>query len=491
MGLNFRSILKVFGIMTLIEGMFMLPASAIGLRYEEWDAAGSLFTIAIICISIGFVLLTQLRFDKIILRTRDGYFMAFASWVYCSILGAMPLYTCGMNFSFINCLFESVAGFSTTECNVLDIGLLPNCMLIWRGFCHWLGGMGILVLLISIFPLWGINNQSLAKAEAPGSESVKMESKSTDMGKFLYTSYLTLSVIEFLLLLVGPMDWFNALLATCSSISTAGLIITPGSAWMYHTLYSQVVIMIFSILSSLNFVIYFLVARKKIKDIFKNSEIRMFFVIIGIATVLVALSLRISGTYGNIWQAVKDGLFQVVSFITTSGYFVCDYTSWPAFATAVLIILLFIGGCSFSTSGSLKVIRVMVLFKLIKRGFLQQIHPNVVKAVMLDERTPVSAKMASSIASHTILFFTIFMLGCILLSFNNFDMETTVTTSIGMFSNTGMALGIPGCSGYFGMFNEFSQVVMCFLMIAGRLEMYALVIFFSKSFWKPDMAVHI
>ncbi|MBS5334096.1 MAG: hypothetical protein DBY08_01255 [Clostridiales bacterium] len=494
MGLNIRAILKVFGIMTLIEGLFMLPASAIGLFYEEWNAVGSLFTISIICISIGFVLITQLRFDKIILRTRDGYFMAFASWVYCSILGAMPLYIYGMygmDFSFINCLFESVAGFSTTGCSVLDINTLPNCMLIWRGFCHWLGGMGILVLLISIFPLWGINNQSLAKAESPSADSVKMESKSTDMGKFLYSSYLALSVLEFILLLIGPMDWFNALLATCSSISTAGLIITPDSAWMYQTLYSRIVIMMFSILSSLNFVIYFLAARKKIKDIFKNNEIRTFFVIIGIATALVALSLRLSGTYSSIWQAVRDGLFQVVSFVTTSGYYVCDYTSWPAFTTTILIILLFIGGCSFSTSGSLKVIRVMVLFRLIRRGFLQQIHPNVVKAVMLDERTLVPARMASSIASHTILFFIIFILGCVLLSFNNFDIETTVTTSIGMFSNTGMALGIPGSSGYFGMFNQFSQIVMCFLMIAGRLEIYAMVIFFAKSFWKPDTAVHI
>ena len=491
MGLNFRAIRKILGILTLIEGLFMLPAVAAGLYYEEWKAAGSLFTISLICISVGFVILTQFRFDKIALRSREGFFIAFASWIYCSLLGALPLYLSGLNFSFMSCLFESVAGFSTTGCSVLDVSSVPLCMLMWRALCHWLGGMGILVLLISIFPLWGINNQSLAMAETPGSESSKMEAKSSDMGKFLYSSYLLLSTLEFILLIAGPMDWYNALLTTCSSISTAGLIITPDAAWMYDTLYVKIVVMIFSILSSLNYAVYFLASRRKWREIFKNNEIKAFFKIMGIATVLIALSLRFSGTYDNIWHAVKDGLFQVVSFISTSGYFVCDYTTWPAFTTTILMILLFIGGCSFSTSGSLKVMRVTVLFKLIRRGFMQQIHPHMVKAVMLDDNTPVSAKAASSIVAHTLLFFVIFFLGCVLLSFNDLDMETTVTTSIGLFSNTGMALGLPGCSGYFGMFDDFSKLVMCFLMIAGRLEMYSLVIVFAKSFWKPDKAVII
>ncbi len=491
MGFNYKAIIKILGILTLIEGVFMLPAFAVGLYFCEWKAAGSLFTISIICISVGFVILTQLRFDKIALRSREGYFIAFASWIYCSFLGALPIYFCGQGFTLINCIFESVAGFTTTGCSVIDINNIPLCLLLWRALCHWLGGMGILVLLISIFPLWGINNQSLAVAETPGAHSSKIEAKSSDMGKFLYLSYLTLSATEFILLIIGPMDWYNALITTCSSISTAGLIILPDSSWMYDTLYVHIVVMIFSVLSSLNYVVYFLAVRKKWKEIFKNNETRVFLIIIASATILITLCLKLTDTYQSIWLALRDALFQVVSFISTSGYFVCDYTTWPAFATTVLMILLFIGGCSFSTSGSLKIIRVLVLFKLIRRGFIQQIHPRMVKAVMLDENTPVSAKTASSIATHTMLFFITFFLGAILLSFNNFDMETTVTTSIGMFSNTGMALGVPGCSGYFGMFNGFSQAVMCFLMIAGRLEMYALVIVFARSFWKPDKAIHI
>lgn len=491
MGFNFKAVVKVLGILTLIEGVFMLPCLAVAMYYKEWASASSLLTTSLFCVCVGFVILTQLKFDRIILRAREGYFIACASWIYCSVLGALPLYFCGKEFSFISCLFESVAGFSTTGCSVLDINAIPLSMLMWRAVCHWLGGMGILILLISIFPLWGINNQSIAAAETPGPQTEKLETNYSNTGKFLYLTYLTLSVAEFILLILGPMDWYNALLTTCSSISTAGLIITSDSAWLYDLQYVRTIVMIFTILSSLNYMVYFLLIKKRWQAALKNVEVRAFFTIIAVATVLIGLSLKISGTYESLWQALKDGLFQVVSFISTSGYFVCDYTDWPSFTITVLILLLFIGGCSFSTSGSLKVIRIVILFKLIKRGLLKQIHPRMVKAIMLNDEQPVPARSAAAIATHTLLFFAVIIIGCILLSFNNLDMETTFTTTIGMFSNSGVALGLPGNSGYFGMFNEFSQLVMSFLMIAGRLEMYAIVIIFAKSFWRPDKAVTI
>lgn len=491
MGFNLKAITKILGLLTLIEGLFMLPCIGTAMHYQEWPAASSLFTASIFCICIGLVILTQFKFDKILLRPKDGYFIACASWIYCSLLGALPLFFCGEGFSFINCFFESVAGFSTTGCSVLDINEVPMSMLMWRAMCHWMGGMGILVLLVSIFPLWGINNQSIATAEAPGSHSTKIEANYSDIGRFLYISYFTLSAAEYALLVISPMDWYNALLTTCSSISTAGLIIRPDSAWMYELEYVRAVVLIFTILSSMNYMVYFLLVKKKSSEAFSNIEVKFYLGIIAVATILVSLSLKISGTYDNLWQAVKDSLCQVVSFISTSGYFVCDYTQWPSFAVTILVLLLFIGGCSFSTSGSLKIIRIVVLLKLIKRGLLQQIHPRMVKAVMLDDQTPVSSRTAAAITTHALLFFCVFILGCVFLSFNNFDMETTVTSAIGLFSNTGMALGLAGCSGYFGMFNEFSQLVMSVIMIAGRLEMYAIVIVCAKSFWKPNKAVTI
>lgn len=491
MVLNFRAVIKVLGILTLIEGLFMLPALLVALIFEEWQSASAFLTPSLVCISVGFVILTQLKFDKIVLKAREGYFIAAMSWVYCSIIGAVPIYFSGLKLPLIGCFFEAVAGFTTTGCSVVDITIMPNSILFWRALTHWLGGMGILVLLITIFPLWGINNKSIVVAETPGTNTSTLGTNYKSIGSFLYKTYLSLTVIEFILLLLGPMDWFNAIITACSSMSTAGLIIKPEFAWLYEIEYVRFIVIIFTILSTINFTTYLLIVNKKWHEIFHNIEIRVFFLIIAIATLLVAISLRISGIYSNLWQAIKDGLCQVIAFISTSGFYVCDYTHWPSFTVTVLILLLFIGGCSYSTSGSLKVFRVAVLYKFVKRGILKQVHPNIVKAVMLDDKTPVSAKVASAISIHTLLYFATLFLGCILLSFNNFDMETTFTTALGIFTNTGISLGIPGNSGFYGMFNEFSQFIMCFLMIAGRLEMYALVIVFTKSFWQPDKTTTI
>ena len=491
MVLNFRAVIKVLGILTLIEGLFMLPALLVAMIFEEWASASAFLTTALVCISIGFVILTQLRFDKIVLKAREGYFIATISWIYCSLIGTIPIYFCGPDLPLIGCFFEAVAGFTTTGCSVMDISILPNSILFWRALTHWLGGMGILVLLITIFPLWGINNKSIALAETPGTNTSNLGTNYTRIGSFLYKTYFILSVLEYTLLVIGPMDWFNAIITACSSMSTAGLIIKPEYAWMYEIEYVRGIVILFTILSTMNFTTYLLIVNKKWHEVLHNIEVRVFFTIIAIATLLVAFSLRISGVYSNLWQAIKDGLCQVISFISTSGFYVCDYTHWPSFTVTILILLLFIGGCSYSTSGSLKVFRVAVLYKFVKRGILKQVHPNIVKAVMLDDRTPVSAKVASAISIHTLLYFAILLLGCILLSFNNFDMETTFTTALGIFTNTGISLGIPGNSGFYGMFSNFSQLSMCFLMIAGRLEMYALIIVFTKSFWQPDKTTTI
>ena len=250
MVLNFRAITKVLGILTLIEGLFMLPSLVVAMHFKEWESASSFLTTSIVCISIGFVILTQLKFNKIVLRSREGYFIAFVSWIHCSLLAAIPIYTCGQDFSFISCFYETVAGFTTTGCTVLDVNVVPYSILFWRSICSWLGGMGILVLLITIFPLWGINNKAISSAETPGSSTRNTEATSTETGKFLYVTYMILSAIEYVLLALGPMDWYNAALTTFNSISTTGLVILNEHSWMYDLEYVRYIVLIFTILSS-------------------------------------------------------------------------------------------------------------------------------------------------------------------------------------------------------------------------------------------------
>ena len=487
MHINYKVYIKILGLLTAIVGLGMLPCSAVGMHFREWTASGALFITSLVCISVGFVILTQLRFSKISLRFHEGWFIACISWVYCSLLGSVPFYFGGMDYTLVGSFFEAAAGFTTTGCSVFDINQMPKCLCLWKAVASWFGGMGILVLVVSIFPALGISGQSIALAETTGPTIVKLDARYSDTGKFLYRVYLTFTVAEFLLLISGPLDWYDALITTFSSVSTGGLVITSENEALFTSTYVRVVVLIFTVLSSLNFCSYFLIRQKKFKEALMNIETRVFFIIIGIATILIALCLKLTGTYSSLWQAAKDSLCQVVSFIATSGYYVCDYTKWPTFTVVILFTLLFIGGCSMSTSGSMKVIRFLVFLKLIKRGIFRQIHPRSVKAVVI-EGEAVPANKVSSITAHILLYLGVFFFACIMLSFNNFDMETTITTAIGFFSNTGMAMGEAGCTGYFGMFNQFSQFFLALLMIMGRLEMYAVLLLFSKSFWRLDSA---
>lgn len=490
MHINVRVFIKILGILSLIEGLFMMPCVVAAIQFEEWTASYPLFMVSMVCIITGHVILTQFHYDKVHLHFHEGYLISAVSWVFCSLIGALPFYFCGMDFPFISCYFESVAGFTTTGCSVLPIENFPHCLLLWKSVSNWLGGMGILVLLVSVFPSLGISGQSLASTESAGPNSEKIGSHFSDTGKVLYGTYILFTVVEFVLLALGPMDIFDALVNTFSSISTAGLLITAQNAAAFAVPYVRAVIVIFTLLSAMNYTLYYFIFKGDFRKFFENIEIRVFGMIIVGATALVALSLRISGTYSSLWQAVKDGLCQVVSFISTSGYYVCEYPEWPTFTVVVLFSLLFVGGCCMSTSGSLKVFRIIVMFKLIKCGIFKQVHPNAVKAVVLNGKA-VPADKVSSITTHIMLFFAVFFFSCLVLSLNNFDMETTITTALGIFTNTGVAMSKAGCSGYFGMFNGFSQFFLTFLMIAGRLEIYAVLLLFSKSFWKLDRATNI
>ena len=487
MNLNYSVMVKVAGLLTLIEGIAMVPCILAALIFEEWKAGSALFPVCVICVCVGWVILTQLKFNKINLHLHEGFLIACLCWVYCSIIGMFPFYFCGSDFTLIGCFFEAVAGFTTTGCTVLDINLMPHCLQLWRAICHWLGGMGILILVLSLFPMLGLSSQSIMSAESPGPAFERLGMKINESAKYLYLIYLGFTVMEFLFLAVGPMDIFTSLTATLSSISTAGLIITDENAWMFEDTWSRFVIMTFTVLSTMSYLTYYMILRGRWREALRNSESRAFLAIIACSSVLIALVLRLSGTYSSIWQALKDALCQVVSMISTSGYYVCDYMNWPVFTQIVLFLMLLVGGCSASTSGSLKVVRVLILLKLVKRGIFRRIHPHAVKPVRLEGR-PVSSQMASSVTMHILLFFGVIIIGSVLLSLNNLDMETTITAVVGILANTGLALGEVGTSGYFGMFNGFSQLILAVLMIAGRLEMYAIILLFTRSFWQPDKA---
>ncbi len=487
MRLNYKVYIKIIGFLTLLCGIGMLPCCLIGRYFGENATADTLLYTSVILIAIGLFIHMPMRFSKIRLRYHEGWLIACLSWIYCSILGAIPFYFSGNGYTLVGSFFEAVAGFTTTGCSVFDINYMPKSLLMWKAIASWFGGMGILVLVVSILPALGVSGQSIASAETTGPTIEKLGPKYSDTGKFLYLVYMTFTIAEFTLLLIGPLDWYDAMITTFSSVSTGGLVITYENQALFSSTYIRFIVVVFTVLSSLNFCTYFLIRQGRLKEALRNIETKVFLGIIITATLLIAFCLKLTGTYSSLWQAIKDSLCQVVSFIATSGYYVCDYTKWPTFTIIILFTLLFIGGCSMSTSGSLKVIRFIVFVKLINRGIFKQIHPRSVRTIKI-KGDAIPANKVSAISTHIMLYFAAFFLACMVLSFNNFDMETTISTAIGFFSNTGMALGKAGCTGYFGMFNSFSQFFLAFIMIMGRLEMYSLLLLFSKSFWKIDSA---
>lgn len=476
-----KAFFKIIGMLTLIEGLALLPCIFISARYDSYDTTTSLFSVSIIYIFIGSFLLTRLKSHKFKLKTYEGFFISTLCWVYCSLLGSAPFYFAGNDYSFIQSLFESTAGFTTTGCTVMDLDLMPKGLIVWRAISNWVGGMGILVLVVSVLPALGIGGQSIASTETTGPSLEKVGGKFSSTGRFLYVTYSLFSIVEFILLAVGPLSTFDAFINTCSSISTGGLLVTTENAAAFTTVYVRSVVIIFTLLSSMNYTLYYFMLNGRKKALTSNAEVKGFWLIIVIATILIMLDLMHEKVYSNAFLALKDSLSQVISFISTSGYYVCDYAHWPTFTVVILFTLLLIGGCSMSTSGSLKVIRVIVFFKLIARSIFKQIHPNAVKAVKISGKA-VPAEKVGEITAHILLYFIVVFFSCFVLGLNNMDMEATITTVIGTFTNTGIAFGGPGVSGYYGMFSNFSLLYLSFLMIVGRLEMFAVIILFTKSF---------
>ena len=481
---------KLIGTLTLIEGLALLPCLIISYMKDTAETYNSLFTIIVVYVFIGSALLFRLRTHKFRLKVHEGFLIATLSWVFCSVLGSVPFYFAGDHYSFIQSLFESTAGFTTTGCTVMDLDTMPKGLIMWRAISNWLGGMGILVLVVSVLPALGISGQSLASTETTGPSVEKLGGRFSSTGQFLYITYSLFSIIEFILLAAGPLNAFDAFINTCSSISTGGLLITEQNAYAFNLLYVRIIIIVFTILSSMNYTLYFHMISGRKNAVTGNAEVRGFWLIIAVAAFLITLDLLHEKTYTSLYLAFKDSLTQVISFISTSGYFVCDYSKWPTFSVFILFTLLLIGGCSMSTSGSLKVIRVMVLFKLISRSIFKQIHPNGVRAIKISGKA-VSARKVGEITAHILLYFIVVLVSCVILGLNNLDMEATITTVIGTISNTGVALGGPGPGGYYGLFSNFSLFYLSFLMIIGRLEIFAVIILFTKSFRQIDRPAQI
>ena len=484
MSFNRKVIIRIIGIVSVMIGISMMLPLLTSYYYGEKESGLAFLKSAGLALSSGLLIVIFVRPDSNVLKIRDGYLIAAICWFVASGFGALPYMFSDVIPSYGDALFESVSGFTTTGATIIeDLSALPKGIQLWRSFSHWLGAMGILILAISLLPALGIGGLKIASAEAPGPTVEKMSTKIADSARKLYFMYVSFTLIEIVLLIFGGLNLFDALIHTFSSIGTGGLSNYEKGVAHFDSLYVESVLIFFSAVASINFVLYNHLLKGKWREFIRDNELRAFLIILAGAAVLIALNLWVSGTYSTLGISVRHSIFQASAFMSTSGFFIADYTKWPAFSQMILFCLMLIGGCSASTCGSIKVIRIMILFKLIKRGMYKRLHPNAVVPVKVGSR-PISAETVSKVVSFLIMYFTIFAVSSLIISLENYDLLTTFSATASALSNTGMGMGLLGPDGNCDIFSLPTRLYMAVLMIAGRLELFTIIMLLSPSFWR-------
>ena len=433
-----------------------------------------------VCLVIGIPLTLKKPKNKVF-YTKDGCVAVALSWVALCVFGALPFVVSGYIPHPVDALFETVSGFTTTGSSILtDVEVLPHCVLIWRSFTHWIGGMGVLVFLLSLLPLTGGYHMNLMKAESPGPSVSKLVPKVQSTAKILYTIYFGMTLAQIVLLLIGKVPLFDTLCITFGTAGTGGFGIVNDSIGSYST-YCQVVTTIFMILFGVNFSVYYLILTKKFRQAFKYEEVRYYFGII-IASILI-ITFNTVHLFRNVLVAFQQVAFQVASIITTTGFSSTDFNQWPALSKTVLVLLMFVGACAGSTGGGIKVSRILILCKAAKKEFQLYLHPNAIKKIKMDNKI-ISHEILRSTNIYISVYLLIFAASVLLIAIDNFDLITNFTAVAATLNNIGPGFEIAGPMGNFSSFSYLSKSVLIFDMLAGRLEIFPLLLLFFKDTWK-------
>lgn len=478
--MNKKVIIYLLGWILNIEAVFMLLPCIVAAIYKEKSGLWFLAVLAV-CGALG-LLLTRKKPENMVFFAKEGFVSVSLSWIVLSFFGALPFYLSGEIPVFEDAMFEIISGFTTTGASVLpDVEALSHCMLMWRSFTHWIGGMGVLVFILSILPLAGGYNMYIMKAESPGPSVGKLVPKVRSTAKILYGIYLFMTVIEVILLLLGGMSLFDSLATSFGTAGTGGFGIKNNSIAFYDSYYLQGVITVFMILFGVNFNVYYLFLIHRPKDALKSEEARAYLGIIGAAVLLITWNIR--GSFGSLFAAFHHAAFQVASVITTTGFSTVDFDLWPEFSKGVLVILMFIGACAGSTGGGIKVSRIVVLAKSVKKELASLIHPRSIKVLKLEGK-PVEHNVLRSINTFIAAYLLIFAASMLIISLDNFDFTTNFTAVAATFNNIGPGLGGVGPTQNFSAFSPLSKYVMMFDMLAGRLEIFPMLLFLAPSTWK-------
>ena len=487
MVINAKAILKIQCAVMAIVGLSMLLPMVVSLVYGEYMVAQCFTVCAIPVIIIGGLGVKLLpKQDNSYLRMRDGFFIVAATWFVMSFLGCIPFVISGAIPSFADAFFETVSGFTTTGSSILsEIESLPRGILFWRSFTHWLGGMGVLVLTIALLPMLGIGGQKIMRAETTGPTMDKISFTITSGARGLYIVYAAMTLIEMILLGISGLDFFDAATHAFGTLGTGGFSTYNSSIAGLHNLPAEIIITIFMVLAGVNFSIYYSAISGKGLSAFKDPEFRTYIgIVLGMMVFLTAM-LTITKTYSGFGESLRMSSFTVGSIISSTGYAITDYEVWPEVCKLMVLIMMFIGGCGGSTAGGLKVIRVMILMKLIKQNVKKRLSPRTVTTVKVGGKE-VSEDTINGVVAHIGLYAVLCILGTFIISLTGIDNITSFTSIVTCLSNIGPGFGLIGPTENFGFYSDFVKYLLSVYMIAGRLEMFTIVILFTRDFWDKN-----
>ena len=482
--MNYRSISFILGWLLIIEGIFLTLPLITALVYREEQVYSFLLSI-LICLAVGIVLIF-LRPKKLVFNVREGFATVALSWIIMSLFGCLPFIFGGDIPNFTDALFETVSGFTTTGASILsNVEAMSYSCIFWRSFTHWIGGMGALVFLLAVIPIVSRGesqggHMNLMKAESPGPVVSKLVPKVKSTALILYIIYFVLTVIEFIILLICRMPVFDAITITFGTAGTGGFGIKNTSIADYSPAI-QWVVTIFMALFGVNFNAFFFLIMRKFKAFFTMAEVKCYFGII--ATAIIIIMLNAYNTALTFEENLRHVAFQVSSLITTTGYSTTDFNLWPSASKVVLIMIMFVGACAGSTGGGIKVSRFIILFKSIKNQMLIFLHPGTVRKIKMDDKV-VEHSVIRSVNVFFITYVVLFAASVFVVSFDNHNFETNFTAVLAATSNIGPGLADVGPVENFGFFSPLSKYVLMFDMLAGRLELYPIILLFYYRTWK-------
>jgi len=469
----------------LISGFIAIIAGISAIEGEAWEVTLSLLIPA----GFGFLFLGTMvivcrKDGRPYLTNREGFLFVTSTWLMASIIAAFPFVLSGYIPSFIDAFYEVMSGFTTTGASILtNVEALPRSLLLWRATTHWLGGMGIVVLTVAIFPLLGFGGHRLMEAEAPGPSIDKITPKISGTAKIYWLIYIGLTFIMTLLLMLGGMTWFDAISHTFATLATGGFSVKNLSVGYYQSAYIDTVITVFMLLAGMNFALIYKLLRNQGRLVAKDPELRTYVAIFAIATIIITIDLRLHGMFNSFFNALRYAGFQSSSILTTTGFSTDDFAKWPAASQAVLFFLMFIGGCAGSTAGGIKVIRIFTLFKMAFTEMRYLMNPKGVYAIFVNGKS-LRKNIVYDTAALVFLYLFIMIISFVVIGISGYDITTSVTATLANLGNIGPGLNLVGPAANYSFFPWWIKLWLSFIMLVGRLEIYTVLVLFTKPFWR-------